>query len=82
MAPDDRLVGPGLFTGLDVRKDSIAVSLAPSDATEVRPNGVIGGTQDDVLQVIKNIQAAHPGLLEKLIFGVGVGHELPALIHG
>ena len=28
--------GPALYVGLDVHTDSIAVSLAPSDATEVR----------------------------------------------
>src|SRR5437773_1825527 len=31
--------GPVLFVGLDVHKDSIAVSLAPSDSTEVRRYG-------------------------------------------
>jgi hypothetical protein len=34
-----------LFLGLDVHNDSIAVSLPPSDSTEVRRYGVIGGTQ-------------------------------------
>jgi len=37
------LAGRVLFIGLDVHNDSIAVSLAPSDATEVRRYGMIGG---------------------------------------
>ncbi|HEY5505511.1 MAG TPA: hypothetical protein VIK28_10170, partial [Sedimentisphaerales bacterium] len=41
--------GPSLFIGLDVHNDSIAVSLAPSDAMEVRRYGIIGGEHDDVL---------------------------------
>ena len=31
--------GPGLYVGLDVHNDSIAVSLASSDSTEVRRYG-------------------------------------------
>lgn len=34
--PDATAKGPILFIGLDVHNDSIAVSLAPSDTTEVR----------------------------------------------
>src|ERR1035438_2734904 len=43
--------GPSLFLGLDVHNDSIAVSLAPSDALEVRRYGIIGGEHDDVLKL-------------------------------
>jgi hypothetical protein len=50
-----------LFTGFDVHTDSIAVSLAPSDTTEVRRYGIIGGTHDDVLKLFTKLQAAHPG---------------------
>ena len=50
-----------LFLGLDVHTESIAVSLAPSDSTEVRRYGLIGGTHDDVLRLAKKLQAAHPG---------------------
>ena len=46
--------GPALYTGLDVHTDSIAVSLAPSDSTELRRYGLIGGTHDDVLRLAKN----------------------------
>jgi len=50
-----------LFLGLDVHTESIAVSVAPSDSTEVRRYGLIGGTHDDVLRLAKKLQAAHPG---------------------
>jgi hypothetical protein len=50
-----------LFIGLDVHNDSIAVSLAPSDSTEVRRYGLIGGSHEDVLRLLKKLQAAHPG---------------------
>lgn len=53
--------GPVLFLGLDVHNDTIAVSLAPSDSSEVRRYGIIGGTHDDVLKLLKKLQAAHPG---------------------
>ena len=34
------------YIGLDVHKESIAVSIAPQNSTEVRRYGVIGGTLD------------------------------------
>lgn len=52
--------GPVLFVGLDVHSESIAVSLAPSDGSEVRRYGLIGGTHDDVLRLAKKLAAAHP----------------------
>jgi len=52
---------PVLFIGLDVHNDSIAVSLAPSDSTEVRAGtGSSAGKHDDVLKLVKKLQAAHP----------------------
>jgi len=45
-----------LFVGLDVHNDSIAVSIAPSDSTEVRRYGIIGGEHDDVLKLVKNFK--------------------------
>jgi hypothetical protein len=36
------------YVGLDVHKDSIAVSIAPPNSTEVRRYGGIGGTLDAV----------------------------------
>ena len=54
--------GLALSLGLDVHNDSIAGSLAPSDFTEVRRYGIIGNSHDDVLKLIKKMQAAHPGV--------------------
>jgi transposase len=63
--------GPALHVGLDVHTDSIAVSLAPSDSTEVRRYGLIGGTHDDVLRLAKKLQAAHPGVTLKFVYEAG-----------
>jgi len=63
--------GPVLFIGLDVHNDSIAVSIAPSDATEVRRYGIIGGEHDDVLKLVKKLQAAHPGAILKFCYEAG-----------
>jgi len=60
-----------LFIGLDVHTDSIAVSLAPSESTEVRRYGIIGGTHDDVLRLAKKLQAAHPGVRLKFCYEAG-----------
>ena len=70
-APPPLLAGPVLFVGLDVHNDSIAVSLAPSDSTEVRRYGIIGGEHDDVLKLAKKLQAAHPGALLKFCYEAG-----------
>ena len=63
--------GPVLFIGLDVHNDSIAVSIAPSDSTEVRRYGIIGGEHDDVLKLVKKLQAAHPGAVLKFCYEAG-----------
>ena len=62
---------PTLCIGLDVHQDSIAVSLAPSDSTEVRRYGVIGGTLDDALKLAKKLGAAHPGATLRLCYEAG-----------
>jgi len=62
---------PTLFTGLDVHSDSIAVGLAPSGSAEVRAYGVIGGSHDDVLKLLKKLCAAHPGWLLKICYEAG-----------
>ena len=36
------------YVGMDVHNDSGAISLAPSDSTEVRRWGLIGGTHEHV----------------------------------
>ena len=63
--------GPVLFIGLDVHNDSIAVSLAPSDATEVRRYGIIGGEHEDVLKLAKKLAEAHPGMTLKFCYEAG-----------
>ena len=71
-----------LFVGLDVHTDSIAVSLAPADATEVRRYGLIGGTHDDVLQLAKKLQAAHPGTPLRFCYEAGPhGYPLARCLH-
>ena len=60
-----------LLIGLDVHNDSIAVSLAPSDSTEVRRYGIIGGQHDDGLRLIKKLAAAHPGAVLKFCYEAG-----------
>jgi transposase len=63
--------GRVLYIGLDVHNDSIAVSLAPADSTEVRRYGIIGGAHDDVLRLIKKLSAAHPGAALKFCYEAG-----------
>lgn len=63
--------GPVLFIGLDVHTSSIAVSLAPSDSTEVRRYGLIGGSHDDVLRLAKKLQAAHPDTTLRFCYEAG-----------
>ena len=43
------------YIGLDVHKDSIAVSIAPENSTEVRRYGIIGGTLDAIDKLIKKL---------------------------
>jgi transposase len=72
-----------LFVGLDVHNDSIAVSLAPPESTEVRRYGIIGGTHDDVLKLLKKLQAAHPGVALKICYEAGPrGYPLCRFIRG
>jgi transposase len=63
--------GPALFLGLDVHSPSIAVCTAPSDSTELRPYGVIGGTHDDVLKLLKKLSASHPHHQLKVCYEAG-----------
>jgi transposase len=60
-----------LFIGLDVHTQSIAPCLAPSHSTELRPYGLIGGTHDDVLRLLKKLSAAHPDHPLKICYEAG-----------
>jgi hypothetical protein len=53
------LKGPVLFIGLDVQNDSIAVRLAPSDSTEVRRYGILGGTLAAVDKLLQKLGCAN-----------------------
>jgi transposase len=63
--------GRSLYVGLDVHNDTIAVSLAPDDSSEVRRYGIIGGSHDDILRLIKKLSAAHPGLTLTFCYEAG-----------
>lgn len=43
------------YIGLDVHKETIAVSIAPEHSTEVRRYGIIGGTLDAMAKLIKKL---------------------------
>jgi transposase len=43
------------YIGLDVHKETIAVSIAPQNSTEVRRYGIIGGTLDAVDKLVKKL---------------------------
>lgn len=45
------------YVGLDVHKETIAVSIAPQNTTEVRRYGIIGGTLDAVDKLVKKLAA-------------------------
>ncbi len=60
-----------IHIGLDVHNESIAISIAPSNSTEVRRWGVSGGTHEHVQRALKQIQAAHPDATLKLCYEAG-----------
>jgi transposase len=43
------------YIGLDVHKETIAISIAPQNCTEVRGYGIIGGTLDAVDKLVKKL---------------------------
>ncbi len=45
------------YLGLDVHKDSIAVSIAPQNSSEVRRYGIIGGTLDAMDKLVKKLSS-------------------------
>lgn len=72
-----------LYNGLDVHNDSIAVSIAPSDSTEVRRWGILGGTHEHVQRFIKELQAAHPDATLKFCYEAGPrGYPLCRFLRG
>ena len=59
------------FLGLDVHKESVSVSIAPSDSTEVRHYGQIGGALDDIDRLVKKLQAAAPDVELRFCYEAG-----------
>jgi transposase len=59
------------YVAMDVHNDSNAISVAPSDSTEVRRWGIIGGTHEHVQRLIKQLQAAHPEATLKFCYEAG-----------
>ena len=59
------------YVGLDVHNDSIAISIAPSDSTEVRRWGIIGGTHAHVQRLIQQLQKAHPAATLQFCYEAG-----------
>src|SRR3954465_1322513 len=57
------------YIGLDVHKDSIAVSIAPQNSTEIRRYGIIGGTLDAIDNLIKKL--SKPELELRFVYEAG-----------
>jgi transposase len=57
------------FIGLDVHKESVAVSIAPSDSTEVRFYGTLGGQLADIDRLIQRL--AQPGVELRFCYEAG-----------
>lgn len=71
------------YIGLDVHNDSIAVSIAPSNSTEVRRWGIIGGTHEHVQRFLKQLQAAHPQATLRFCYEAGPrGYPLGRFLRG
>ena len=57
------------YIGLDVHKETIAVSIAPQNSTEVRRYGIIGGTLDAVDKLVKKLAQENTEL--RLVYEAG-----------
>ena len=60
-----------IHIGLDVHNDSIAASIAPSDSTEVRRWGILGGTHEHVQRFSKQVQSVHPDATLQFCYEAG-----------
>src|SRR5215213_8882010 len=71
------------YIGLDVHNESLAISIASSDGTEVRRWGIIGGTHEHMRRFIQQLQAAHPEANLKFCYEAGPrGFPLCRFIRG
>jgi transposase len=57
------------YIGLDVHKETIAVSIAPQGSTEVRRYGIINGSLDAVDKLLKKLAA--PGIELRVVYEAG-----------
>lgn len=57
------------YLGLDVHKETIAVSIAPQDSKEVRRYGIINGSLDAVDKLLKKL--ASPGVELRVVYEAG-----------
>ena len=57
------------YLGLDVHKETIAVSIAPQGSTEVRRYGLINGSLDAVDKLVKKL--ARPGIELRVVYEAG-----------
>ena len=57
------------YIGLDVHKETIAVSIAPQNSTEVRRYGIIGGTLDAMDKLVKKL--AQENIELRLVYEAG-----------
>lgn len=57
------------YLGLDVHKETIAVSIAPANSTEVRRYGIVNGTLDAVDKLLKKL--ALPGIEQRVVYEAG-----------
>jgi transposase len=57
------------YIGLDVHKETIAVSIAPQNSSEVRRYGIIGGTLDAVDKLVKKL--GQPDIELRLAYEAG-----------
>jgi transposase len=57
------------YIGLDVHKETIAVSIAPQNSTEVRRYGIIGGTLEAVDKLLKKLASENVEL--RLVYEAG-----------
>jgi len=57
------------YIGLDVHKETIAVSIAPQNSTEVRRYGIIGGTLEAIDKLVKKLATENVEL--RLVYEAG-----------
>src|SRR5215207_7045396 len=71
------------YIGLDVHNESLAISIASSDGTEVRRWGIMGGTHEHMRRLVQQLPAAHPEANLKFCYEAGPrGYPLARFLLG